>query len=233
MEHYAAALTESIQCEIEAAQNAPFPESLDTRCQTLIKRECAKQRRKAFWKGTRKTLRYAAGVAITLLSLSSVLFMTVEAFRLPIINFFIEQNDGFWSITGQEKTSQIGEDFDPRSVNENDPLAGLIPEEYELIDARDNGDRGTVAIYQNSVGDNIRFSVLPYNASVQVDAEDAEFSEKKQILDHDGVFVIKDGTSQIAWVDQAAAKMYWIYSDVMTEAEIVTLAEEIAAQLLN
>ena len=89
MEHYAVALGDATMQT--KAPELSCSETLDLRCMTAIRKECAKLRRKEAWKSTKRVLRSAAVLLIALLSLSSVLFMTVEAFRVPVINFFIEE----------------------------------------------------------------------------------------------------------------------------------------------
>ena len=88
MECYSGTLSSAIQEELKDGENQDvvFPKELDKRCQTLIKKECAKQRMKQTAKNVIKGLRYAAIFAVVMLSFTSLLFMTVEAVRIPIIN---------------------------------------------------------------------------------------------------------------------------------------------------
>ena len=50
MEHYTAALTDAVLAE--ESDPATGSESMDRRCMEMIRKECAKQRRKEVWKGT-------------------------------------------------------------------------------------------------------------------------------------------------------------------------------------
>ena len=220
MEHYAVALSDAtMQTETKALS---CPETLDLRCMTAIRKACAKQRRKEVWKSTKRILRSAAVLLIALLSLSSVLFMAVEAFRLPIINFYIEQGDGFWAITGKS-----GDDLGSAAsgeFNPHDPLAGLLTEEYRLEKVSGDIERGLRAAYINLQGERIRF-VICYASDITVDSEDAPVSKKYIIAGHTGIYVYEDGLAQLSWVNKETNMSYLLSSDAMSEKELLSVAE--------
>lgn len=219
MEHYTAALTDTVLAE--ESSPATCSEGLERRCMEMIRKECAKQRRKEAWKGTKKVLRSAAVILVALLSLSSILFMTVEAFRVPVINFFIEQGDGFWVITGKSEDEPIDSAFDP-----NDPLAGLLPEGYKLDKVLGGFDNRLFAIYINQNGEKIRFTITRVSV-ITVDSEDAPVSKKHQIAGLAGVYVHKDGASQLAWVDKEKSMSYLLSGDAISESELLAIAEQL------
>ena len=97
MEYYSVvSLSDNVQAELDAANcdEIQFPAQLDDRCRQLIKNRTAHYRRKQYLKACWKGLKYAAACVMVALSLTSVLFMTVEAVRVPIINYYIEQYAG-------------------------------------------------------------------------------------------------------------------------------------------
>ena len=225
MEHYAAALTDTVSHAESSA--VPYPKKLDERCIGMIKKECARQRSRAFWKGAKRVLSSAAILLVALLSLSSILFMTVEAFRVPVINFFIEQGDGFWAITGQDNTQDAPEDSATRDFDENDPLVGLIPEEYELINVRENSEKGQRAVYQAPSGAVICFAVYSNSSDITIDSANAVTSKKCVVAGCEGVYVSKDNSSQLAWINKGESTSYLLSADAVDENNLLSIAEQL------
>ena len=231
MECYDDVLTEEIHKEVETLkkQEVDFPDSLDKRCRALIKRERIRSRRKQNTKVLLKGLRYVAIFAVALLSLSSLLFMTVEAFRVPIINFFIEKNEGYWIITGEEEAQNPSSG----SIDLADPLAGMIPKEYELIlldgDSLDN----LTAIYAKESSDEVFLTIGPSKDSIQIDAEDMEFSNECEIAGCEAVLVKEDGTLRLVWMQKDVECLFTLASNSLTDAEIVAIAEELTNRIMG
>lgn len=219
MEHYTAVLTDTILEKKSAS--ASCSETLDRRCMEAIRKECAKLRRKAVWKSTKRMLRSAAVILIAMLSLSSVLFITVEAFRVPVINFFIEQGDGFWVISGKNEDEPVGTAFDP-----NDPLAGLLPEGYKLDKVSGDFDNELLAVYINQNDQKIRFAITR-SSDITVDSENAPISKKHQIAGYAGIYVYKDNLSQLAWVDEENRMSYLLGGNAVSQSELLKIAEQL------
>ena len=121
MDQYAQALDAGIDRKIEECAGDAFPEELDKRCRALIEQANRKAKNKKRIKSALRVLRSAAVVAVVLVGLFSVLFVSVEAFRIPILNFFIEKTDRYWEITATPKEAFIPIGYDPE-----DPLGGII-----------------------------------------------------------------------------------------------------------
>lgn len=223
MEHYAAALTDATMQTESTVRSCS--EALDRRCMEMIRKECAKQRRKEFWKGTKKVLRSAAVILIAMLSLSSVLFMTVEAFRIPVINFFIEQGDGFWAITGRSEEAPVdpatADAFDP-----NDPLAGLLPEGYEVNDVWGDAANGQVVSYMNLAGKKIYIWLRPNPSHMTMDSEFAAVSKRCKVLGNEGAIVSKDGFAQLAWFCETDNTAYLLQANDLDENTLLYIAEQ-------
>lgn len=219
MEHYTASLTDTVLAQ--ECGPATYPESLDHRCMKAIRKECAKHQRMEIGKGAKKVFKSAAVILIALLSMSSILFMTVEAFRIPVINFFIEQGDGFWVITGKSEDESANSDFDP-----NDPLAGLLPEGYEVTATE--GDKRNVKryYYQNYNDGKITLWFLENIVDMTVDSEDASKSEKCYVAHYEGILVTKDGFVQLAWFDQLSQKSYLLSSNTLDGDALLRIAEQ-------
>lgn len=223
MEHYAVALGDATMQT--KAPELSCSETLDLRCMTAIRKECAKLRRKEVWKSTKRVLRSAAVLLIALLSLSSVLFMTVEAFRVPVINFFIEEGDGFWAITGKNDDDPIdpttSDGFDP-----NDPLAGLLPEEYTPVDVKQNKSGAIISTYRTLNGNKILFWIRTNVSHITVDSENASISQKCDVAGHEGVFVVKDGLAHLSWINRIDNTSYYLSADDADADMLIAIANE-------
>ena len=228
MEQYANKLAEDIRQE--PIVKIPYPEKLDERCLGIIKKKCAKQRSRAFWNGTKKALSRVAIILVALLSLSSVLFMTVEAIRIPVINFFIEHGDGFWAITGKSDDDPI----DPTASNEfdpNDPLAGLLPEAYLLIDTRTGKNGSKTLTYSTSEGKEARFWIRTGAYDISIDSENAAESYKCDVAGCEGVFVRKGGIANLAWINQADNTSYYLSIDDGDKDMLFAIANQLMKNL--
>ena len=224
MEHYAVALGDATMQT--KAPELSCSETLDLRCMTAIRKECAKLRRKEAWKSTKRVLRSAAILLIALLSLSSVLFMTVEAFRVPVINFFIEQGDGFWAITGKNDDDPIdpatSDGFDP-----NDPLAGLLPEGYEVTNVRGDSENGFRIYYEDSSENIVQLWIRPNASDMTMNSEHSSVSEACTVAGNTGAFVFKDGLAQLAWFSKNNNSSYLLRADNLDKGMLLSVAEQL------
>lgn len=224
MEHYSAMLTEKVSSEGKDEEVA-FPEALDLKCKALIKKEASKQKQRTLWKHTRRALMSAAAFAIAVLTTFSLLFVSVEAFRVRIINFYIENKNGYWSINSDQDLSHDKNETDTVKFDINNPLNGLISAEYNLVSISNADPERIISVYENSSSEKIRFLTLPYDTSLFVDTESADLAKELKILDFDAVFSIKKEKTQIAWCNKQTGIMYLIIADNLPEAKIIAIAE--------
>ncbi len=223
MECYCATLSEDIRRQVDQVQadDLAFPAALDVRCRSAIKKEYAVRKRKQSLKSIAKGLRYAASFAVVLLALASVLFISVEAIRVPIINYYIAQSDQYVEFTSRQQEAPDG----LANINAEDPLAGLLPEGYELIELENKLPRSIQAIYKSSDTSSIMFSMYPSNSVVRVDSENTQIVKEIQICGYNGLLVIKDGRTTVAWGYENDAKTIMLTSLELSETELVNLAE--------
>lgn len=229
MEYYCATLSEDIHQEIDKmkTENIEFPDALDARCRATIKKECATRKRKQCLKLCVKGLRYIASVAIVLFALASVLFVSVEAIRVPIINYYISQNDQYLEFTSRqpERAGSI------ENINAEDPLVGLLPEGYNLIELENKLPKRIQAIYKSSGGDCLYFSIDTSATILRVDAEDTQAVKAINICGCDGVLVVKNRTTTITWRYENDEKTFMLASSELTETELVRLAKSFMQNL--
>lgn len=229
MECYAAScLDDYSKTQID---NIDFPKELDMRCRTLIDREFARQRRKLFLKSAGKIIRAVACFAVILLSLSSVLFMTVEAVRVPIINYYIEQGDSYWEISSKNKHSS--EHITQNTISLSDPLANLIPNDYKLSTIKGDTLSYLIAIYKNPDGQKISFSTSSLDDITRFDSENAQTANTRNILGYSAFMVIKGSQTSITWIIDDLSLAISLDSTGLTSAELAIMAEQLTMKLIN
>lgn len=224
MDQYAAALEASIDQEMDACQQNEFPEELDKRCMELIQKERAKKKRKVWSKQVMRVCRSAAIFAVALLAVCSVLFVSVEAFRIPVMNFFIEKTDQYMRLSGKENSSTVPESFDV-----NDPLGGIVPIEFVLTGlAGEWGSPLFWAEYSNEEDAVFSFEVLTSDGNTHIDSEDANVIPTK-LLGHDAKITKEGNQIQISWLDENLQKIFTIGANNVSETTVISCAERIAA----
>ena len=230
MQYYCAAVSEDIHKEIleMQAEEKVFPETLDTRCRATIKKKNALSKRRKCFKSAVKGLRYVAAFAVVLLALSSVLFMSVEAIRVPIINFYISLGGEYLEIGSSDNT-----EFVPTTgINWEDPLAEFVPKEYVLSVRDDTSPGSLIVIYDNSQDGSIFFTVDPISDIKRIDTENAQVVRKIQFCGSEGVLVAKDGLVTFAWGCEELGKTFSITSTALDEADVIAIAEELMQQIV-
>lgn len=232
MEYYSVvSLSDNVQAELDAANcdEIQFPAQLDDRCRQLIKNRTVHYRRKQYLKTCWKGLKYAAACLMVILSLTSVLFMTVEAVRVPIINYYIEQRDGHWEINGGVKRNS------EKALKEIDLatlLSDVMPDGYKLAQEEKNSLNETTIIYKSSNGKRFFCKVAPGTSWISIDSENAQISRQHKICGYDAITVMKDGRASLSWVHSDLGIVFSLLADDMSENELIGIGEQLI-ELIN
>ena len=223
MEYYSAERAEDMHNELSGNEKieVELPAELDNRCRTLIKKEHARRKRKEHMKTAMKGLRFVACFAVIVLALASVLFVSVEAIRVPIINYYITQSDKYLEITSRKPSA----DGSVVQFNAEDPLAGLLPEGYKLVVVDKMSPTQTTAVYKTSDKNSISFTMYPSETVARVDSENAQAIKEICICGYDGFLVAKGDRITITWWRESNNQTFSIISTSLTESELITLAE--------
>lgn len=222
VECYSEACAERIHEEMTACseENAAFPAALDKRCRELIKKEDAKRRRKQMWKTAKRISTSAAIVVLVMLALTSVLFATVEAVRIPIINYFIEQTEDYWKVASPEN-----DNIDGGIIDLKNPLADIVPDGYQISVVDGDSWVMLTAIYENAEMQTIFFSARPYVGTIVLDSEDAEVNQNCTVLGHEAILVKKNDCVNITWVNKNLNTVFTLVASQLAETEVLRMAE--------
>ena len=219
MDEYAEAEGEAILAEFRAAAEAgelpEMPEELDKACRNTIRKEYARRERRVRFKQFRRAAARIAVAVFAVIGILSTLVFSVEAWRIPVLNFMFEKYDTYTSIylpsqsnTGEDK-SGIGE-----------YLAVLLPEGFYL-----NKSSKLEGIYfwsyKNDDGDTVQFLVSGTDGIHNIDIEDAQCVEI-DLKEQKGILVEKDGC-RIIWFDEEANMMYDIRATGIEKDDLVDI----------
>lgn len=224
MEQYAKALNAGINKRMEDCAEEDFPEELDKRCRALIAQASRKSQNKKRRKSALRVLRSAAVVALVMLSLCSVLFVSVDAFRIPVMNFFIEKTDRYQQLSAKNNEDWVFENF-----NEKNPLEDIIAYDYELISVRGTMENGNLfAEYSNNNKSSILFYVNRSTGKLQIDDENAVFSECK-VAGHNAKLYEEGDAVRLVWLDENISRTCYLYATKVSQEAVVSFAEAIAS----
>lgn len=220
MDQYAKALDAGVDSLMEDCAEDTFPPELDQRIQKLIAKESAKERNKKRRKTALRMLCSAAAAIVLLLGTCSVLFVTVEAFRLPIMNFFVEKTDRYWELSGVPNTDKIPDAFNPEN-----PLDGILPDDFELVSLDGSWEEGCLtAEYCNGDKAIIYFSVDSVSSNVQIDTEGSLVSSIK-VNGHDAKLSMEGDCIRLSWIDANTSKMFALCTTNIAEESVMAFAD--------
>ncbi len=205
------ALWKAYQAELEVGTAPEMPEELDAKCRELIRASQKKPKRIQFREIIGRGLEYAAIAVLVLLVLSSPLVMTVDAIKIPVMNFFVDKGGRYSSVL-------FG--VDKQTIEETTILDKLLdvrlPEGYEveLIEYEINGFTN---LQCKKLEDVLQVSVIPSDGEIDVDSEDAKVLST-QIYDWPAVFVQKKGF-RVMWFNDDLDYVFDIRATNLTESE--------------
>lgn len=199
MDQYAEEEGKRLLLEFEEAERKgdvpEIPPELDEKCLQLIKGTFAKKRRKDRIRRIARKLTSAAALVLLFLGLATTLVMSVDAIRIPVMNFFLYNETQYSSLF-------LGEDRNPVPFQENITSkikSAPLPSDYELIIDRSE-DNGTFFLcYQNTEGHLISFTTYLPDCALNYDTENIVQTELT-IYDHPAFFIVKDGY-RVIWLD--------------------------------
>jgi len=218
------------------ASGAVMPEELDHICQEKIKAEQKKSEKDILLRRTARRAAKAAVIAVAGLFLCTNLILSVEALRVPFLNFCFSTRRCFSSLSfPSENTSAYGSDKDAVSF----PLR--VPKGYSLI-AKEHNHDDYAYIYPDSVlflgyqdpeGHVFSFQTLPATGSFSIDTEDAESTEFL-LNGMQAIRIRKEGGEALRtiWVDPERQRMFDVYCNGMTEEDFKTHILDLSAMFM-
>lgn len=209
--------------EAEKSGDCPeVSEELDKKCRRLIENEFSRRERNTLFSRIGKAALRAAIYACVFLGLSTVAVLSVEALRVPVLNFIIQQTDRYSVLTADDQNDSNPSQED----NLVDRISALVPDEYVLV-VEDHGmDSRFMLYYQDPDGHIISFFAIPSTETNSIDTENASITEVK-LYDYNAILVEKDGL-RLVWGNPETQMIFDLYSDGLDANSFWELAYALA-----
>lgn len=228
MDKYAESEGSRLQKEFEDAMASgevlEVPTDLDQKCRKIIYHNFSKQRRK---RQTQKVLQFTCKVAVFILiflGLSLTTVLSVEALRIPFLNYFIKHQEKYSSISVPNSSYT-------EYIDNTNPLGTLLPSDYQILYVDDDDMNSEYTIYQNSDGDIVRFYAMVVDGEYSFDTEDATHT-MINLLDYNALLISENGY-EILWMNGDTSTLYSFSSTCMEKDEFLTFSEALALALSN
>lgn len=209
-----------------------MPEAVDNACQMRFQKVYKETEKRALLRRTVYRAAKIAAVFAIFLFLSVNLVMSVEALRVPILNYCIKL---------QNTISRIDFSRTPDSMDNESDLAFMLdlPDGYHFNRQSHNHEDNSrlypdsilSLLYNNDDDQLLMISTTPAAGMLNFDTADAECIEMELVGMH-AVYVKKaDGTLRMIWVDPVRERFFDIYAEEMIEEDFLLFAEKTAAIL--
>lgn len=229
MDEYAEEEGARLRKEFEEAQAAgevsDTSDALDEKCLQMIHRDFAKKRGK---ENVRKIIRMTSKVAVAVMVFLGVLtttVMSVDAFRLPVLSYLMEQHEKYSAIEMEGYDGTI-----PERIEYEDPIAEYMPNGYISTYYNSSEDCMT-CIYKNNNGERINFEMLPRYDEYRFDTENAT-CENMSVMGYDAILAVGDQIV-LVWYDDISGMMYNLSATDLPKEQVVELAQTIMAHMPN
>jgi hypothetical protein len=175
----------------------------------------AKKRGRAF--RVRRVILQCAIIAVIFIAVSTVVIYNVEAFRVPFLNMFNQNNDESITINIKDEKANY-ESFGDKISGMNLPT--YIPDGYR-VDSIDLADTMYIVVYCNDNGDEVVLQSLYEGNSVLVDNEDA-VSKDITVNNESAQFFDKNGMRTLIYEFN---NNYFLLNGIISENELFNIAE--------
>lgn len=149
-----------------------------------------------------------------LFGIGGILFTTVEAVRVPIINFFIAHTDCYLEISGSSIDSNQDADIISKYVRWD-----FFPEGYDFKCCENTSSGGFLLVYEDDANDYIILTIEPSEGTLHVDVENAA-SETLSILGCKAILINKDG-HQLVWLNEKKGERLQLDATALSREEII------------
>ena len=228
MEEYAEKNGEKLLEEFNHSESAEMPADLDNVCRKMIRQHFSRQKNTI---RISKTLRFIAKSVATIVvtfGLASTLFFSVDAIRVPVLNFLLENRIGYLLITKNPESSSITVNPQDNSLQDPTSYICLIPQGYELHKYTLKPNGTIFVYYTNEAGDVVSLQTVSDEGVFMNDTEDA-VTEPITISGYEGTLIQKEGFD-LVWHVPEAGLIYKLYASNLTRDEVLQIALAIAYQ---
>ena len=193
----------------EAKQNgelAEIPDELDAKCRKLINHSFAAQMRRTRLKKLGSSVVKAAVLMVVMLGLSAALVLSVDAFRVPVLNFLMDRSGEYSKVVLDSYNSDEAQE--DNWVVER--FEKSIPGTYVITKHAITEYHGTV-VAEDLDAHVIYLQYETNKSELNVDAEDIEYISV-EFGGYHAVSWIKDGF-HLMWLDHNSNTLYTLFAE--------------------
>ena len=139
-----------------------MPQELDEQCRRMIRRDSAQNRRRQTARRFGKTAVKAAVAVLVFIGLMTTVVMSVEALRVPVLNFIVEHYEEYISITTNNESTTTAID-DPCVL-----LDDFLPDDYSLVEYSPDPDYAYI-LFENTNGEIVTLSFVSPGMAMDID----------------------------------------------------------------
>lgn len=226
MEEYANAEGKRLLQEFETASAQgdiePMPEELKAKYHKMIDQAYKKKRQRELFSGITKTVGKVAVVALMLFGIATTAILSVDAWRVPVLNFILDES-------GDSAIINIGypdSDTNTRYEEILNIVCGHAPYGYTLTAVPPVDEEILLIKMKNREGALLNVTVSKSTSQITVDTENAEYTE----YDLDGrqaYLIVKDGF-YITWLDDTRNLIYSVYAQELSPNAFWALVNALA-----
>lgn len=231
MECYA----DTISIDSDAAAQEQDSPRLHKKCASLVKAFHRRKKLLRAAKGAFRITKAAVVLVILCMSLSSVLFVTVEAVRTPIMNFYIKEHEGNWELSNTPFGTDLNnlDHISKGSFNEQDPLGELIPDDFSLY-SRNGALTNTLIADYRSGDEYIYFKSIHSDTTMHINSENADV-EHIDLAGYDAVLSSRYDSqgNMLAWYNSDIEVFLYIDTNGLSKEELINVALSINNLLSN
>lgn len=201
MEEYAEAQGELLWKEYEEAaaqgNTEAMPQALKDKCHRLIQKAYKKGRNRSLLRRVFKTCAKVMVVALALFGVISATVLSVDALRVPVLNFILDHGGKFAFVNVGFNDAGLEKQFKAmvKTVEAN------LPKGYSLEETPDTSGMSLLIRTKNSEGEKLTIHVSRDTAQIKVDTENAHIQEMELEGGKKGYLIYKDGP-YIIWHDE-------------------------------
>ncbi len=227
MDEYAEAEGDRLIREFEEAEKRgeieEIPESLDKKCRAIIQDSFAKQARKKRIKKSFKVLGKVAVMVFVFLGVAAATVLSVEALRVPVLNYILQHSERYSSITLNEQNETLYTEIE----NIKERLSYCVPEQYDLVAETISNHNTMELLYQDQ--DNHEISLLIAFESGQVFIDDENVEMESVTLNGKEAFFVEKGGLQLIWSNAEKNVSYNLFADALDQDAFWEIAYVLAS----
>lgn len=220
MDDYTEQSGEILWQEFQSDADCVMPGDLDKACQDLIHTSFSKSVQESCVKPISARLKQlapqackAAMIAFAMVGAMATLTLSVEAIRVPVLNYFIAQDNRYTIISASKHEENL---MRQESINN---IRSLLPSEYDVVFETSFGDGFYNLCYQDAASHIITIRSGPSGGQLYVDTENAEQEEIEVngcsclLISKNGMRIVITKEESDSWVDFYAEdipqKKFW------------------------